>query len=562
MTIESPRGRLPPGAVFAFLLCVFPIALDAQAAPGAPSAIDRALAETEGAAPAGDASGGDILRAPVGGAELRLIDFSLGLNGAAGGSSLDAEHLEALQGGFHDPRKKGFSLTSAELSIFGAVDPYFRLEAHMNFSDGAELEEIFAVSQALPYDLQIKLGRYFTEFGLINPTHPHAWRWMDAPAIHSRLFGGHGLNGDGVRVSWLAPLPWFSEVYVGAQNASGENMLSFLGSSGGGGHSHGGGEEAPPIGGYDTVEREIKSGSELVYLARFDNAVNVTDTITARIGLSGLAGPNATGPQGRTFIYGADFYVKWLPENNFRGFPFVIWQTELMRRDYVVHKAPNAGRLAQTWQLLNGVYPEPFDQREEFTRAVLESLLADTIGSRDQGDLGLLIDVVSGRTSYSSLTGAQQQQAVEAAIRSSNEFETLHDYGFYSQLLFGFQQGWSAGLRYEFASGSGESRVEDGDWLGRDLYGRDRDPLRDTRLRISPLLIWQPSEFSRFRLQYNQERADHLRETKYLTINLRDYNASLPSIPYQIVVERKSRLEWSAWFAVEFMIGYHPPHSF
>ena len=72
------------------------------------------------------------------------------------------------------------------------------------------------------------------------------------------------------------------------------------------------------------------------------------------------------------------------------------------------------------------------------------------------------------------------------------------------QALYGFAWGWSAGLRYEYAGGRGKS-VMDGDLVSRQL-----DYLRDDRHRLSPLLAWRPTEFSRFRLQYNYDHAEHL----------------------------------------------------
>jgi hypothetical protein len=82
--------------------------------------------------------------------------------------------------------------------------------------------------------------------------------------------------------------------------------------------------------------------------------------------------------------------------------------------------------------------------------------------------------------------------------------DTLDDQGGYTQLLWGFQPGWAAGLRAEYATGSGQS-VEDGA-----PAPRNSDPLRDDRVRLSPLLSWSPSHFSRLRLQYNFDDARHL----------------------------------------------------
>ena len=68
-------------------------------------------------------------------------------------------------------------------------------------------------------------------------------------------------------------------------------------------------------------------------------------------------------------------------------------------------------------------------------------------------------------------------------------------------MLWGYRKGWAVGLRYEYASGN-SSPVDP-----------SSDPLRDDRQRISPVLIWTPTEFSRFRLQYNYDLAEHLDES-------------------------------------------------
>ena len=82
--------------------------------------------------------------------------------------------------------------------------------------------------------------------------------------------------------------------------------------------------------------------------------------------------------------------------------------------------------------------------------------------------------------------------------------DILRDWGLYTQVLYGFRPGWAAGARFEYASGHGDS-VVDGE-----LASRSGDPFRDDRYRASPLLVWQPTEYSRFRLQYNYDDAPHI----------------------------------------------------
>ncbi len=429
-----------------------PVAAEKTAA--AESALDKALKETEPPGPQPVAT--DLFSRQIGGTTFRLIDISLDALFAAGTSTERDSSIQNLEGGDHDPRKRGFTVQQTELSFSGAVDPYFTGEAHIVYlidpaigDTRVELEEAFLTTQALPYGLQLKGGFYFTEFGLINPVHPHAWDWLDQPVINTRLFGPDGLRQAGVRLGWLTPLPWFSELYVGAQNANGETASSFLAN-----------EEffgERPIGGRPFVKRDVKSLKDLLYSIRWENFWNLSDTLGAKLGFSGLFGPNATGPDGDTRIYGADLKLRWRPTNNFRGWPFFLWQSEVMARDYTADRFFDDSSLDKTFNLPR---------------------------------------------------------------------ETLRDWGLYTQTLYGFYYGWAAGLRYEYASGSGASVLT--------FDGRDADPFRDDRHRISPLLVWHPSEFSRIRLQYNYDRADHLEHTD----------------------------AHSVWLGVEFLYGAHPAHKY
>jgi hypothetical protein len=303
---------------------------------------------------------------------------------------------------------------------------------------GVELEEAFMTTQSLPYGLQLEAGHFFTEYGLINPLHPHAWDWIDQPVINSRLFAGDGLRAPGFRLGWLTPLPWFSELHFGMQNANeGETTASFIGEEG--------------IGGRPTIDRGIKSLGDLLYLARWNQAWNLTDEWTALLGVSGLHGPNATGNDGETWIYGADLKVRWRPKDNFRGWPFLIWQTEVDKRDYTAD-----------W------------------------FLAGTGG-----------DAVSGGHTHDGGEEPEEDEVPEVNVPG----DILRDAGLYTQMLYGFSYGWAGGLRFEYASGSGKSLIDG------ELVSRQQDPLRGDRYRLSPLLVWQPSEFSRFRLQYNYDDA-------------------------------------------------------
>jgi hypothetical protein len=440
-----------------------PTAAAAAAAPtpNAEDEIEKAIAEvqpptnvTQAAKTGAVAAQPALLARRVGGAELRLIEVSFDILTAAGTSTVGGQDLRDLQGGAHDPRRRGFTLQQGELSLAGAVDPYFIGEGHIVFTDSSvELEEAFFTTTALPYDLQLRGGYYFVDFGRINAMHPHAWTYLDQPVINTRMFGGEGLRSVGGELRWLAPVAWFSELEFGLADADeGDLTVSFLDSESG-------------IGGRPAVDSEVHNLSDLLYLARTANAWDLSSEWTALLGFSGLYGANSTGPDATTFIYGTDLTMKWRPTANFRGWPFLVWQTEVMLRDYTADR------------FVAGSEPEP--EENEFPN---------------------------------NLPGG-----------------ILRDYGFYSYLLWGFAHPWAAGLRAEYATGSGRS-VMDGELVSRQL-----DPLRGDRLRISPMLVYQPSEFSRIRLQYNYDNAKFLPG---------DGNAS------------------SVWLGAEVLYGTHPAHKY
>src|SRR3990167_8505195 len=66
-----------------------------------------------------------------GGGKLRLIDISMDALFVGGWSTVNDNTLQNIQGGGHDPRKRGFTVQNIELSLTGAVDPYLNGEAHI-----------------------------------------------------------------------------------------------------------------------------------------------------------------------------------------------------------------------------------------------------------------------------------------------------------------------------------------------------------------------------------------------------------------------------------------------
>jgi hypothetical protein len=246
---------------------------------------------------------------------------------AVGGST--AENVEALEYGGHDPKQNGFTVQNLEMTLDGKVDPYFKGQANIVLQinpDGetsVEAEEAYLETVSLPWNLQVKGGQYFTQFGRINATHPHTWDFVDQPLVIGRFLGPDGLRNPGAQISWLAPTPFYSELFFSVQNSGGETATSFRDVAG-----------TELITQRPGVDTSIQNAGDMLYAPRYVVSFDLTDEQTIVLGTSAAFGPNASGQDGRTAIYGADLFYKWKSRHHDKGFPFVTWQTEYLYSHY------------------------------------------------------------------------------------------------------------------------------------------------------------------------------------------------------------------------------------
>jgi hypothetical protein len=363
------------------------------------------------------------------------------------GWSTEHDPSAQLQLGDHDPIKRGFSLRNAELAVDGAVDPYFKgfgnivFKLDQNNETSVELEEAYLVTTSLPQNLQLKAGQFFAAFGRHNPQHPHQWAFVDDPIILTRAFGPDGLRSIGAQLSYLLPLPFYTEAFLGVLDGQGGTSFNFRNPG-----------DPDPTGvsrfrGRATFDRTMRGPQDLVYVPRLASSFEVTDQQTVVLGTSGAFGSNDTGPHSRTEVYGVDAYWKWKSLNANEGFPFVSFQSEALFIRYGAGADPTA--------TLPGPLPS----------------------------------------------------------------ENQHDWGMYSQVLWGYRPHWVAGLRGEYVNG--DAGVFD-----------PFDPFRGQRTRVSPNLTWFPSEFSKIRLQYNYDNGEFIGN------------------------------QHSVWLQLEFLLGAHGAHKF
>ena len=242
--------------------------------------------------------------------------------------------IKSLMTGDHDPKVRGFTMPNTELTLDGAVDPYFKGFANIAFKldengeTGVELEEAYVLTSSLPANLQLKAGQFFAEFGRQNSQHPHSWAFVDQPLVLGRMFGPEGLRSQGVRLSWLAPTPFYTEAMVSVVNSTNETAFSFRS------------EASSEIHGGAPAEREVLGAGDMLVVPRIATSFEVTGTQTLLLGASAAFGPNNAGTSSSTQIYGVDGYWKWKSPTAQQGFPFLSLQGEALYRRYEAEQRP------------------------------------------------------------------------------------------------------------------------------------------------------------------------------------------------------------------------------
>jgi hypothetical protein len=95
-----------------------------------------------------------------------------------------------------------------------------------------------------------------------------------------------------VELSWLTPLPWYVELVLSATRAGGESTArSFFGSD----------------------DLGVEGPRDLLYVTAVEQFFPLGHDWSLAWGLSGAFGPNSTGRDNRTDVYGTDLYIKYRP---------------------------------------------------------------------------------------------------------------------------------------------------------------------------------------------------------------------------------------------------------
>ena len=350
------------------------------------------------------------------------------------------EHLELpglVHGGGHDhgghahaplTGNDGFNLNYAELTIGASVDKYFDLKGVFHLTeDDFEIEEAFATTRSLPYHLQLKLGKFKSDFGYLNNKHHHNYNFSEMPLIYSALLGDHGLTEQGFQVQYVLPTPHY--VMVGLEALKGENERTF-------------GHEGFTIGAdaHDHEEEEHEEEGHGESLTSIDDSA-FPGILVGYIKTSFDIG-EGTLLAGASMAKG-DFRANHQEDEN----PHTFHGTSTLYGADMTYKHYFAADHAITWQS--------------------EYLFREMDGTK------YVENAANGEWMGSSLKKEQS--------------------GFYTELIYQYDKNYRAGLRYSAIS---QNEIT--------ANGNVKENPEDMYV-ASAMLEYNPTEFSRIRLQYNHD---------------------------------------------------------
>lgn len=203
--------------------------------------------------------------------------------------------------------REGFNLRAAEFAIFAPVDPYFNLYATIPITEeGAEVEEAYFLTTALPAGFQVKGGKFRSGFGRFNAFHTHDWDFVDEPLPYRFFIGGEGLIEKGGQLTYLPNLPIYT--LLGVEVLQGDNDLLF-----------GPGARSGPHAFVGFLKTSLDFGDHHTVL--FGGSVATGQTRTSSFA-------PATEFRGDSILYGLEFTYKWKPKPK-RG---LLIQSEYLSR--------------------------------------------------------------------------------------------------------------------------------------------------------------------------------------------------------------------------------------
>ena len=206
-----------------------------------------------------------------------------------------------------------FNFRNLGIHFEAYMDPYTRFKAAIPVTTStAKIGEAYFTRYGVMNNVNLTMGKFRQQFGVVNRWHKHALDQVDFPLALRQIFGSGGLNQTGVSLDWAMPPLGNSSQELVFQVTNGENDRLFSGN----------------VIGIPSM------------LAHYKNYRNLSRDVYMEFGLTGLVGWNrewdvSSGSttitkedSKHTAVYGADLSFLWEPADNMR-YRNLEWRSEL-----------------------------------------------------------------------------------------------------------------------------------------------------------------------------------------------------------------------------------------
>ena len=240
---------------------------------------------------------------------------SLGLQALNPEISITGDFLFSSRKDRTSEQNNDFNFRNLGVHTEAWLDPYTHFKGALEFhEDETELGEAYVTLYNIRDDLNLTLGKFRQQFGVVNRWHKHGLDQVDYPLALREIFGEGGLNQSGLSLDWLMPPAGNTSQELTFQLTNGSNDRLF---------------------GQNRRNRPS-------FLAHYKNYRDISKDTYLEWGLTGLmgwnnrwelAGGNERNDSMITTVFGVDLSVLWEPTERMR-YRNVEWRSEL----YVLNK--------------------------------------------------------------------------------------------------------------------------------------------------------------------------------------------------------------------------------
>ncbi len=313
------------GACVAALLCMEPAVCHAQNKNSELDALRKA-AQTELSSERETIQQDDV-----------FTSGALGLQRLNPEISVTGDLLWSLRDQESDDTRSDFNFRGLGLHVEAYLDPYTRFKAAASFSEtGTTLGEAYMTRFGIWPHVNLTLGKFRQQFGVVNRWHKHGLDQVDFPLALRMIFGDGGLDQPGGSLDWTMPAIGGLSQELMLQVTDGENPRVF-------------------------GENEANDPSGLLHYKIYKD---LSDSTYVELGLSGLVGQNnvwqmaaATNATAvavseptdtledkslSATVLGADLTLLWEPTERMR-YRSITWRSEVYSLNKDILAADGSG---------------------------------------------------------------------------------------------------------------------------------------------------------------------------------------------------------------------------